>query len=255
MTNSRQKLTEARRWVIKIGSSLITNAGCGLKSDSLDIWISQIMELKRRGIELVVVSSGAVAEGIARLNWQQRPHAVHELQAAAAIGQMGLIQAYEQCFQKHGVHTAQVLLTHDDITDRKRYLNARSTLRTLISLGVVPIVNENDTVATEEIKFGDNDTLAGLVANLIEADLLVILTDQSGLCDSDPKVNKEAKLISSANAGDPALEKFAGETGTLGRGGMFTKLRAAASASNSGADCIIASGLEDNILIRLADAE
>lgn len=255
MEDKRQKLTGGRRWVIKLGSALLTNDGCGLKTESLDIWISQIMALKARGIDIVLVSSGAVAEGVSRLGWERRPRAIHALQAAAAIGQMGLIQAYERGFQKHHVHTAQVLLTHDDIADRRRYLNARSTLRTLVEVGVVPIVNENDTVATEEIRFGDNDTLAGLVANLIEADLLVILTDQQGLYDSDPRGSLEAKLISLGRAGDPELEKYCGRGGVLGRGGMLTKLKAASIAAKSGADTVIASGLQTDILLRILAGE
>ena len=182
-------------WVIKLGSALLTNDGGGLKTDTLDIWVTQIMNLREQGIDVVLVSSGAVAEGISRLGWTQRPSALHDLQAAAAVGQMGLIQAYESCFQKFGVHTAQILLTHEDISDRRRYLNARSTLRTLMNLDTVPIVNENDSIATDEIRFGDNDTLAGLVANLLGADMLIILTDQQGLYDSDPRKNIEAKLI------------------------------------------------------------
>ncbi len=203
----------------------------------------------------MLVSSGAVAEGMSRLGWKERPEHVHELQAAAAVGQMGLIQAYEFGFQKHHAHTAQVLLTHDDIADRKRYLNARSTLRTLVEVGVVPIVNENDTVATEEIRFGDNDTLAGLVANLIEADLLVILTDQDGLYDADPRMNRDARLIRHGRAGDPALEKYCGRGGVLGRGGMLTKLKAASIAAKSGADTVIASGLQQDVLLRTSAGE
>ncbi|MFQ5661303.1 MAG: glutamate 5-kinase [Gammaproteobacteria bacterium] len=255
MSDHRKKLARTKRWVIKFGSALLTNEGYGLRFDSLDVWIDQVIGVKQRGIEVVLVSSGAVAEGISRLGWRDRPCAVHELQAAAAIGQMGLIRAYESCFQKHGVHTAQVLLTYDDISDRKRYLNARSTLRTLVDLGVIPIVNENDTVATDEIRFGDNDSLAGLVANLLEADLLVILTDQKGLYDSDPKLNPDAKLIGEGQAGDPGLERYAGKGGALGRGGMLTKLTAAATAAKSGADTVIASGLEDNTLVRILEGE
>lgn len=255
MSASRNKIAHKKRWVIKIGSALLTNDGCGLRSAPMDMWVSQIMQLKQRGIDIVMVSSGAVAEGISRLGLKRRPRTVHELQAAAAVGQMGLIQAYENCFQKYGAHTAQILLTHDDIADRKRYLNARSTLRTLIGMGVVPVVNENDTVATEEIRFGDNDSLAGLVTNLIEADLLVILTDQAGLYDRDPVIDPEAVLVTEGKAGDSALEKFAGEAGTLGRGGMLTKLRAASTAAKSGADTIIAHGLEQNILGRIAEGE
>jgi glutamate 5-kinase len=255
MSETRASIKQAKRWVIKIGSALLTNDGCGLRADSLDVWIKQIMGLKQEGIDVVLVSSGAVAEGITRLGWQQRPSAVHELQAAAAVGQMGLIQAYEQCFQQYGAHTAQILLTNDDISDRRRYLNARSTLRTLVELGIVPIVNENDTVATDEIQFGDNDTLAGLVANLIEADLLVILTDQAGMYDSDPKINPAAKLIEEARSGDTGLEQYAGKGGALGRGGMLTKLRAAKTAAKSGASTVIASGNEAQVLNKIAAAE
>lgn len=244
-----------QRLVVKLGSALLTHEGCGLREDTLGQWVTQIMELRQAGIKTLVVSSGAVAEGVTRLGWQRRPHALHELQAAAAVGQMGLIQAYEQCFQKYGVRTAQILLTHEDVADRRRYLNARSMLRTLVDLGVVPVINENDSVATEEIRFGDNDTLAGLVANLVDADLLVILTDQQGLFDADPRTNPEARLISNADAGDRALERFAGEGGSLGRGGMLTKLRAAAAAAKSGTDTVIASGLEDQVLTRIARGE
>ncbi|OGT78491.1 MAG: glutamate 5-kinase [Gammaproteobacteria bacterium RIFCSPLOWO2_02_FULL_56_15] len=253
--NSRNKIRSSRCWVVKIGSALLTNEGCGLNRESIERWIAQIMLLKGRGIDIVLVSSGAVAEGLTRLGMRRRPQAIHELQAAAAVGQMGLIQTYETGFQKYGAHTAQILLTHEDISDRKRYLNARSTLRTLVDLKVVPVINENDTVATEEIRFGDNDSLAGLVANLIEADLLVILTDQPGLYDSDPGRNAKAKLIHAARAGDPALEDFAGQAGALGRGGMLTKLRAASTAAKSGTDTIIAHGLEENVLVRIADGE
>ena len=255
MSEQRAKLVDARRWVVKLGSSLLTNNGLGLRDDSMQDWVNQIMELRKQGSDFVIVSSGATAEGISRLGWKRRPHAIHELQAAAAVGQMGLVQAYETCFKKFAVHTAQILLTHDDIADRQRYLNARSSLTTLIKLGVVPIINENDTVATEEIRFGDNDTLAGLVSNLIEADVLVILTDQPGLFDQDPHMNPAAQLIAEAEAGDRSLEKYAGKVGLLGRGGMLTKLRAAILAAKSGADTVIASGLEKNILLRIAGGE
>jgi glutamate 5-kinase len=255
MNNERKKLGQARRWVVKLGSSLLTNNGCGLRVDSLQAWVNQMMELRKQGCDVVVVSSGATAEGVARLGWKKRPHAIHELQAAAAVGQMGLVQAYETCFQQYAVHTAQILLTHADIADRQRYLNARSSLSTLIKLGVVPIINENDTVSTDEIKFGDNDTLAGLVANLIEADLLVLLTDQQGLYDQDPRVNPGASLITEADAGDLKLLKYAGKGGVLGRGGMQTKLHAATLAAKSGASTVIASGHETNILTRLAAGE
>ncbi|OGT34867.1 MAG: glutamate 5-kinase [Gammaproteobacteria bacterium RBG_16_51_14] len=255
VSEAREKLKKARRWVVKIGSALLTNNGNGLHHASLDRWVGQIMQLRQQGIEVVLVSSGAIAEGLTRLGWKHRPSAVHELQAAAAVGQMGLIQAYESCFQRYGTHTAQVLLTHDDISDRERYLNARSSLRTLVRLGVVPVVNENDTVATEEIRFGDNDTLAGLVANLIEAHLLVILTDQEGLFRGDPKDKPDAELVYEASAGDASLEQYAGEGGALGRGGMLTKLRAAVIAAKSGTDTVIASGHDGNALQKIAAGE
>ena len=245
----------SRRWVVKLGSAILTNNGCGLRMESLAAWVAQIAALRRQGHEVVLVSSGAVAEGVVRLGLKSRPQAVHELQAAAAVGQMGLIQAYETCFEQHGIHTAQILLTHDDIADRERYLNARSTLRTLVSMGVVPIVNENDTVATDEIRFGDNDTLAGLVTNLVEAHTLVILTDQQGLYNRNPRTDSSAELVREARAGDPALEIMAGEGSALGRGGMTTKLRAAAMAARSGAQTVIASGLETDVLARLAQGE
>ncbi|MBI1732951.1 MAG: glutamate 5-kinase [Gammaproteobacteria bacterium] len=244
-----------RRLVVKLGSALLTNDGCGLREDTLAGWVAQIMELRGDGTQTSIVSSGAVAEGVSRLGWRRRPHALHELQAAAAVGQMGLVQAYEQCFQKYGVRTAQILLTHEDVADRRRYLNARSTLCTLMELGVVPVINENDSVATDEIRFGDNDTLAGLVANLVDADLLIILTDQSGLFDADPRHHPDARLIHDARAGDAALERFAGAGGNLGRGGMQTKLRAAAVAAKSGTDTVIASGLEPQVLVRIARGE
>ncbi|MGH8575031.1 MAG: glutamate 5-kinase, partial [Gammaproteobacteria bacterium] len=260
MSPCRKTLAEARRWVVKIGSSVCTNQGQGgLRAGSLDAWVtqiaSQIASLCREGREVVVVTSGAVAEGVARLGWSARPHALHQLQAAAAVGQMGLIQTYEACFKHHGLHTAQVLLTHDDAAHRQRYLNARSTLQTLLLLRIVPVVNENDTVATEELRFGDNDMLAGVVANLVEARLLVILTDQAGLYERDPRRDREARFIPEARAGDPALEAKAGQGTALGRGGMQTKLRAAALAARSGTATIIASGAEPEVLIRLASGE
>ena len=251
--SKRQQLTKTRRWVVKIGSALLTNEGCGLDVSGISGWVEQMVALRRAGIELVLVSSGAVAEGVKRLGWRQRPSALHELQAAAAVGQMGLVQAYESCFQRHGMHTAQILLTHDDLSHRKRYLNAGSTLRTLLKLGVVPVVNENDTVATEEIRFGDNDTLAALVANLVEAELLVILTDQPGMFEADPRIQADAKLIHEAQAGDAGLEAMAGSgSGTLGRGGMLTKVRAAAQAARSGASTLIVSGREVDVLLQIA---
>ena len=250
------KTSDCKRWIIKIGSALLTNGGQGLAVDAIDTWVEQIVALRQAGREVLLVSSGAVAEGLTRLGWTRRPHALHKLQAAAAIGQMGLVQAYESRFQKYGLHTAQVLLTHEDLADRQRYLNARSTLNTLLDLGVIPIVNENDTVATEEIRLGDNDTLAALVANLVEADLLVLLTDQQGLLDGDPRTNAGARLVPEAQAGDLSLEKMAsGSGGALGRGGMLTKVRAAARAARAGTMTLIASGHEHNILQRLAADE
>ena len=246
----------ARRLVVKVGSSLVTNDGQGLDHAALARWAGQIAEIKSRGLEVVWVSSGAIAEGMQRLGWKRRPHALHQLQAAAAVGQMGLVQAYESCFRAHQLHAAQILLTHEDLTDRKRYLNARSTLRSLLGLDVIPVVNENDTVATDEIKFGDNDTLGALVTNLIEADVLVILTDQSGLYSSDPRKNPAATLVRRAHAGDPRLEEMAGGVGsTLGKGGMLTKVLAAKRAARSGAHTVIASGREDNVLVRLVQHE
>jgi glutamate 5-kinase len=247
---------ESRRLVVKVGSSLVTNEGQGLDLAALARWAGQIAELKRRKKEVVLVSSGAVAEGMQRLGWKRRPNALHELQAAAAVGQMGLVEAYESCFRKHDLHTAQILLTHEDLADRKRYLNARSTLRTLLDLGVIPVINENDTVATEEIRFGDNDTLAALVTNLIEADALVILTDQPGLYTKDPRRHADAELIKEARAGDASLEKMAGGVGShIGSGGMLTKVLAARRAARSGAATIIASGKEPDVLIRLVSGE
>ncbi len=255
MSKERETIKSTKRWVIKIGSALITDNGCGLKHDNLDNWVNQISTLRERGIDIVIVSSGAVAEGLTRLNWKNRPNIIHKLQAAAAVGQMGLIQAYETCFQKYNKQTAQVLLTHDDISNRTRYLNARTSLNTLLQLGVVPIVNENDTVATDEIRFGDNDTLAGLVANLIDAELLVLLTDQNGLYTSDPRKDSSAELIEQAKADDESLEKYAGDSSNYGRGGMLTKLKAASIASKSNTQTIIASGNESSILLKIANSE
>ena len=255
MSNEREKLKSTRRWVVKIGSALLTDNGCGLKHELLNLWVKQIAALNEKGIEFVIVSSGAVAEGISRLGWNKRPSAVHELQAAAAVGQMGLIQAYETCFKEYGKHTAQILLTHDDVVNRTRYLNARTSLNSLIKLGVIPVVNENDTVATDEIRFGDNDTLAGLVANLIDADLLVLLTDQKGLYTADPRKDKSAELIEQALMNDTDLEKYAGEGGSLGRGGMRTKLKAASIAARSGTNTVIASGSDDAVLIEIAEGK
>ncbi len=248
MTN-RTQLKNARRWVIKIGSALLTRDGAGLDLPAIQAWVDQIVVLLDQGMEVVLVSSGAVAEGMCRLGWKQRPHALHELQAAAAVGQMGLIQTWESCFARHGRQTAQILLTHDDLSNRERYLNARSTIRSLLALGVVPVVNENDTVVIEEIRFGDNDTLAALAANLVEADNLVILTDQNGLFDRDPRQHAEAKLIREALVSEPSLELMAeGGAGNLGRGGMATKIRAARLAARSGVSTLIASGREPRVL-------
>ena len=246
----------ARRIVVKVGSSLVTNEGRGLDAEAIARWARQIADLRAQGKEVVLVSSGAIAEGMQRLGWARRPQQIHELQAAAAVGQMGLAQAYETQFRALGLHTAQVLLTHADLADRARYLNARSTLFTLLELGVVPVINENDTVVTDEIKFGDNDTLAALVTNLIEADALVILTDQAGLFSADPRRDPTAMLVRTATAGDPALESMAGGAGSaIARGGMLTKVLAAKRAARSGALTIIVSGREVDVLLRLAAGE
>lgn len=252
---SREALHKARRWVVKVGSSLVTDDGRGLDQRAIAHWADQLVTLQQQGKQVVLVSSGAVAEGVKRLGFKERPKQIHLQQAAAAAGQMGLVQAYESCFQQHNVHSAQVLLTHADLSDRTRYLNARSTLTTLLELGVVPVVNENDTVATAELCFGDNDTLAALVANLVNADVMVILTDQDGLYDADPRKVAGARLVSEADAGDEALQGMAGTGSSLGRGGMLTKLSAAELAARSGTDTIIANGRIEQILTRLADAE
>ncbi len=249
-------LKQAQRIVVKIGSSLVTNHGQGLDHARLSSIAEQIAYLKKEKKTVVLVSSGAIAEGMQRLNWKKRPHELYKLQAAAAVGQMGLVQAYESCFYNHKLQAAQLLLTHEDLSDRKRYLNARSTLTTLLDMNVVPIINENDSVATDEIRFGDNDTLAALVTNLIEADVLVILTDQAGLYTTDPRIDSKAKLLNRVMVEDPAIEQMAGGTGSsIGRGGMLTKIIAAKHAARSGAHTIIASGHEKNILIRLAQGE
>ncbi len=249
-------LANAKRLVVKVGSALVTNNGTGLDMAAINDWARQISVLRQQGKEVVLVSSGAIACGMQRLGWAKRPKTVHELQAAAAVGQMGLVQVYEGAFAKYDLHTAQILLTHDDLADRKRYLNARSTLTTLLQLGVVPIINENDTVVTDEIKFGDNDTLGALVANLIEADALIILTDQLGLFTADPRQNPNATLIREATAGDESLEKMASGAGTsISTGGMITKVIAAKRAAVSGAHTAIASGHETDPIIRLANGE
>ncbi|MBN2856296.1 MAG: glutamate 5-kinase [Halothiobacillaceae bacterium] len=251
--DARAHLKTDRRWVIKIGSAMVTGNGAGLDLAAIDRWAEQIATLRAQGREIVIVTSGAVAEGMARLGWKDRPTALPELQAAAAVGQLGLVQAYADVLLRHGIHTAQILLTHDDLSNRQRYLNARSTLRVLLDLGVVPVVNENDTVATDEIRFGDNDTLAALVANLVEADVLVILTDQLGLFDSDPRKNPAAKLLTEVTAGDLSLEGMASpEGGKLGRGGMYTKVIAAKRAAQSGAATVVASGATPRVLLELA---
>ena len=246
----RKTATPARTrpWVIKIGSALLTDEGRGLDRESIRVWVDQMSKL-------VLVSSGSIVEGLSRLGLKKRPEAVYELQALAAVGQMGLVQVYESFFQAHGTHTAQILLTHADVAHRERYLNARSTLRTLLRYGVVPVVNENDTVATHEIRLGDNDTLAGMVANLVEAELLIILTDQPGLFTADPRKDRTARLVPEGQAGDPALEAMAGEGSSLGRGGMRTKLKAAALAARSGTATRIVSGREPQVLVRLHQGE
>ncbi|PIE40987.1 MAG: glutamate 5-kinase [Gammaproteobacteria bacterium] len=249
---ARSQISGTRRWVVKIGSALLTEDGAGVNREAIAGWVEQMALLKKQGVDVVLVSSGAVAEGMSRLGWAQRPSSIYELQAAAAVGQMGLVQTWESCFHQHGLHTAQVLLTHDDLSDRKRYLNSRSSLLTLINLGVVPVVNENDSVVTDEIRFGDNDTLGALVANLVEAELLVILTDQQGLYDKDPRSNPDASLISEGRATDEALKAMAsGSAGALGRGGMATKVRAAELAARSGAATVIAGGRVPKVLINI----
>ena len=246
------KTSTNQRWVIKIGSSLVTNEGKGLNMPAIQSWMQDFAELRKQGVELILVSSGAVAEGMARLEWTQRPHTLHELQAAAAVGQMGLIQAYEQSLQTHDLHSAQVLLTHDDLRNRQRYINARSTLLTLLELGVIPVVNENDTVANDELRFGDNDNLAALVANLISADRLIILTDQAGVFDKNPQQYSDAKLIGTCSANDKILDLAAGPSHhSMGRGGMLTKVTAARRAERSGTTTIITSGLTENALLSI----
>ena len=254
MNGATAALASARRAVVKVGSSLVTDEGRGLDVAAIARWAQQIAALHQLGKQVLLVSSGAIAEGMQRLGWSRRPQQIHELQAAAAVGQMGLAQAYETGLAARGLRSAQVLLTHADLADRARYLNARSTLMTLLDLQVVPVINENDTVVTDEIKFGDNDTLAALVTNLVEADVLVILTDQAGLYSADPRTDPDAVLIERGQAGDPGLETMAGGTGSLiGSGGMLTKVRAARRAARSGASTIIASGREPDVLVRLAN--
>lgn len=252
----RSFLGRARHWVVKVGSALVTNEGRGLDRERIEGWAAQIAALRNDGARVTLVSSGAVAEGMQRLGWQRRPHALYQMQAAAAVGQMGLVQAYETAFQRHGLHTAQILLTHDDLSNRGRYLNARSTLRALLEMDVVPVVNENDTVATEEIRFGDNDSLAALVANLVDAEVLVILTDQAGLFEADPRRQPDAALIREAYANDERLEAMCSDApGVLGSGGMRAKVQAAARAARSGAATVIASGREVDCLARIRAGE
>ncbi|HEY9033132.1 MAG TPA: glutamate 5-kinase [Pseudomonadales bacterium] len=251
----RDVIRNARRVVVKIGSALLTNDGRGLDRPAIAGWVAQLAGLREQGLDVLLVSSGAVAEGMTRLGWKQRPVLLHELQAAAAVGQMGLVHNYEAEFQRYGFHTAQVLLVHEDLSDRRRYLNARNTLQTLLRLGVVPVVNENDTIATDEIRFGDNDTLAAIVANVVDADLLVILTDQLAMYDADPRNNADARPIREMRAGSPELRAMAGDGGVLGRGGMITKVRAAELAARSGTATVIVGGRIDSVLPRLRQGE
>jgi glutamate 5-kinase len=255
-TDNSKILQDARRIVVKVGSSLVTNEGRGLDEQAIGEWCRQLSAMVREGRELIMVSSGAIAEGMKRLGWQERPKALNELQAAAAVGQMGLAQMYETQLRHNGLGSAQVLLTHADLADRERYLNARSTLLTLLSHGVLPVINENDTVVNDEIKFGDNDTLGALVANLVEADALIILTDQKGLYSADPRVDSSATFVHTAHAGDAQLEAMAGGAGSsIGKGGMITKILAAKRAAGSGASTVIAWGRETDVLLRLAKGE
>ncbi|SFV85515.1 Glutamate 5-kinase / RNA-binding C-terminal domain PUA [hydrothermal vent metagenome] len=244
------------RWIVKIGSALLTNDGKGLDKVAIAGWVAQIVELKKHNIDVILVSSGAIAEGMKRLGWETRPTDIHQLQAAAAVGQMGLVQTYESLFSKHNIHTAQVLLTHDSLANAEQSSNIKATLNALLEMGTVPIVNENDTVATEEIKFGDNDTLAALVANLVGATQLIILTDQGGVYDADPRKNTDAKLIERIDVNDEKLEKVAGRTGgSLGSGGMYTKVLAAKTAAKTNTNTVIASGKESDVLSRLDAGE
>jgi glutamate 5-kinase len=253
---TRKDIKKTKRWVIKIGSALLTNDGQGLNKQAIQNWVDQMVYLTHQGIEVIIVSSGSIAEGMQRLGWKHRPTEIAKLQSAAAVGQMGLIQTYESAFSKHGVHTAQILMTHDDLSNRSRYLNASNTIKTLLSCGIVPIINENDTVITDEIRFGDNDTLAALTTNLISADLLVILTDQKGLYDDNPRTNPKAQLIQQTLVSCKGIEKMAtSDGGSLGKGGMYTKVMAAKRAARSGAATLIASGKEDNILEKLYAGE
>jgi glutamate 5-kinase len=251
----KTEFTPGKTWVIKVGSSLLTNHGAGIDRSLVQGWVDDIAALKKGGARVVLVSSGAVVEGMKRLGLSERPHSIHMLQAAAAVGQMGLVEVYESAFQNHHLHTAQILLTHDDLRSRQRYLNARSTFWQLLDLGVVPVVNENDTVVTDEIKFGDNDTLAALVANLIGAETLLLLTDQPGLMTADPAKDADAELVTTLPAADKTLDDMAGEGSALGRGGMITKIQAARVAARSGANTIIASGREPSVISRISRSE
>ena len=253
--NSRESLTATNRWVVKIGTSLLTDSASGIRQSAIDSWVAQIAELKSAGVDIVLVSSGSIGEGMRRLGWDKRPGEVHRVQTAAAVGQMGLVHSYEASFRSHNILTAQILLTHADLANRQRYLNARNTLRELLSLGVVPIVNENDAVVNEEIRFGDNDTLAALAANLVEADSLILLTDQDGLYDADPRESSDATLVRYAKADDSALLDMAGDPGAYGSGGMQTKIKAAQKASGSGATTLIVSGQEKDVLLRIRSGE
>ncbi len=256
VAQGRARIKSARRLVVKIGSALLTDDGKGLAHESIRDWVGQLASLRKAGVEVVLVSSGSVAEGMVRLGLTSRPEQLQVLQAAAAVGQTGLINAYEQCFKEHKLATAQILLTHDDLSDRKRYLNARSTINTLVEMGAIPIINENDTVVTDEIRFGDNDTLGALVANLVDADGLIILTDQLGMFDSDPRTNPDARLLDVVSADDVTLDAMAGgRSGSLGRGGMQTKLRAARLASRSGAFTVVVGGRIERVIERLVEGE
>lgn len=254
-SGTRTELLNKQRWVVKIGSSLLTNNGRGLDKPAIADWVQQMAALRAQGIELVLVSSGAVAAGMRRLGWTERPRAMHKLQAAAAVGQMSLVHNYEKEFLKYELQTAQILLVHDDLSSRERYLNARSTIETLLELGVVPVVNENDTVVTDEIRFGDNDTLAALVANIVEADVLILLTDQDGMFDADPRSNPAAKMLERLPASDQRLDDMAGDGGALGRGGMVTKVSAARLAARSGTHTVIVGGRIEQSIVRLAAGE
>lgn len=253
--DSRHWVASAKRWVVKVGSALLTDDGRGIDEAVIAALVEQLAELRQRGCEVLLVSSGAVAAGLSRLGASERPEELHELQAAAAVGQSALLRRYEEAFAAKGLMVAQILLGHDDVFARDRYLNARAALKTLLSHGVVPVINENDTVVTDEIRFGDNDTLAALVANLVDADVLVLLTDQDGLFDADPRKEVGARLIQQARADDPRLDAVAGEGGVLGRGGMVTKLRAARLAARSGTETVIVGGRYAEVLIHLAEGE